>query len=54
MHVLGMLYIRNRQKGLLDEVCVRICVGVVFFFKRKSACEVRLSLVGSEMCIGVR
>ncbi len=34
------------------SVCV--CVFVVFFFKQKTAYEVRLSLVGSEMCIGDR
>ncbi len=30
---------------------VRIILGGLFFFKQKTACEIRLSLVGSEMCI---
>ena len=30
---------------------VRSCAGVFFFFKQKTAYDIRLSLVGSEMCI---
>ncbi len=35
-------------------VCVCLCLFVFFFFKQKAAYGIRLSLVGSEMCVGDR
>ncbi len=34
-----------------DNDCPLKMLGVFFFFKQKTAYEIRLSLVGSEMCI---
>ncbi len=39
--------------GCVGVECVNICF-FFFFFKQKTACEIRLSVVGSEMCIGDR
>ncbi len=41
-----------RRSGDVEkrQVCVCVCF-CFFFFKQKTAYEIRLSLVGSEMCI---
>jgi len=36
---------------VLVIACVCFCAVIFFFFKQKTAYEIRLSLVGSEMCI---
>ena len=36
---------------LLGWIGVLVAALVVFFYKQNTACDIRLSLVGSEMCV---
>ncbi len=41
--------VKDWEKGIRNDR--EVMMAVIFFFKQKTADEVRLSLVGSEMCL---